>query len=245
MRLNNVNSSLTIKDVIAPEEGSYTLLVRYSNTAGQDATEQVSVNGKPTTLSFPHTGSNQFAIASLQIDLRKGYNNVIEFTKGKHAVEIDYIEISGSNTFTVKSGAEYKLINPNGGKALDVTNAGTADGIWIQMGNDTDGGAAQRWKMIQNTDETYSLINPNSGKALTVMDPSASWGRVAVSEDKGLDTQKWKLVDTGNGYCKLMNVQTGKALDVGGASIDSGASVGTWQELPGGIAQFWLMYRLD
>nr|WP_239635440.1 RICIN domain-containing protein [Paenibacillus sp. H1-7] len=143
------------------------------------------------------------------------------------------------------SGAEYKLVNPNGGKALDVTGAGTADGTWTQMSSDTDGGAAQRWKIVQNLDETYSLINSNSGKALTVMDPAASWGRVAVSEDKGLDTQKWKLVDTGNGYCKLLNVRTGKALDVGGASIDSGASVGTWQELPNGVAQFWLMYRLN
>jgi len=245
VRLNNENSSLTFKDVIVPEEGSYTLSVRYSNAAGPNATEQVSVNGKLTTMSFPRTGSNQFATASFQIKLKKGYDNVIEFKKGKHAVEIDYIETSGSNTFSIKSGAEYKLINPNGGKALDVTGAGTADGTWTQMEDDSDGGAAQRWKVVRNEDGTYTLINPNSGKALTVMDPSASWGRVAVSEPKGLDTQKWKLVDTGNGYCKWLNVRTGKALDVGGASIDSGAGVGTWEDLPGGTAQFWLMYRLD
>lgn len=245
VRLNNKNSSLTFNDTIVPEEGSYTLSVRYSNAAGPDAAQQVSVNGKLTTMSFPHTGSNQFATASLQINMKKGYNNVIEFTKGKHAVEIDYIEISGSNTFSIKSGAEYKLINPGGGKALDVTGADTDDETWTRMWDDTDGGATQRWKIVRNEDETFSLINPSSGKALTVMDSSASWGRVAVSEDKGLDTQKWNLVDTGNGYCKLLNVQTGKALDVSGASINSGASVGTWQDLPGGTAQFWLMYRLD
>lgn len=245
VRLNNENSSLTLKDVIVPEEGSYTLSVRYSNNANPDAAVQVTVNDKLMNMSFPHTGSSQFAVASLQIHLKKGYNNVIEFTKGKHAVDIDYIEVSGSNAFSVESGAEYKLINPNGGKALDVTDSGTSDGTWTRMWNDADGGAAQRWKIVQNADETYTLINPNSGKVLTVMDPAETWGRVAVSEDKGLDTQRWKIVDTGNGYCKLLNVRTGKALDVGGASIDSGASVGTWQDLPGGIAQFWLLYRLD
>nr|WP_269432391.1 RICIN domain-containing protein [Paenibacillus sp. VKM B-2647] len=246
VRINNENSSLLFKDVNVPEEGSYTLTVRYSNTAGPDAAEYVSVNGAPAaTIALPQTGSNKFAAASMQIELKKGYRNTIEFTKGKHAVEIDYIELSGNNAFSLKSGAEYSLINPNGGKALDVTGASTADGTWIQMWDDSDGGASQRWKIADAGDGTYSLINPNSGKALTVADPSAPWGRVAISDYQGLDTQKWKIVDKGNGYCKLISVKTGKALDVGGASIDSGAGVGTWQDLPGGVAQFWLLYRLN
>ncbi|MFE0558470.1 family 43 glycosylhydrolase [Paenibacillus sp. NPDC058910] len=246
VRLNNQNSSLMIKDVMVSEEGSYTLSLRYSNTDGPDALEHVTVNGKPAGLmALPHTGSHQYATASIQVELKKGYNNMIEFTKGKHAVEIDYIELAGSNAFSIKPGAEYKLINPNGGKALEVVDAGMADGTWTQMWNDSEGGAAQRWKIALNEDGTYTLINPNSGKALTVLDPAESWGRVGILENQGLDTQKWKLTDTGNGYCKWINVKSGKALDVSGASIDSGADVGTWKDLPGGNAQLWLLYRLD
>ncbi|GLX67587.1 family 43 glycosylhydrolase [Paenibacillus glycanilyticus] len=246
VRLNNSNSTLTIKDVIVPEEGSYTLNVRYSSVAGPDAYENVSVNGKPAGLmAFPHTGSNQYATATIQVMLNKGYNNVIEFTKGKHAIELDYIELAGSNAFSVKDGAEYKLINPNGGKALGVTDAGITDGTLTQMWDDANGTAAQRWKFVGNGDGSYTLINPNSGKALTVLNPAESWGRVGISENQGLDTQKWKVIDTGNGYCNLINVQTGKALDIGGASINNGAGVGTWNEIPGGVAQLWVLYRLD
>ncbi len=246
VRLNNTNSSLSIKDVIVPEEGSYTLNIRYSNTAGPDASEQVSVNGHPAvTVALPHTGSKQYATASIQVELKKGYDNVIEFAKSKHAVDIDYIELAGSNTFSIKPGAEYKLINPNGGKALSVADPNAAGETWTQMKDDSDGGAAQRWKVTLNEDGTYSFVNPESGKALTVIDPAAAWGRAGLAEYQGLDTQKWKLVDTGNGYCKWFNVQTGKALDVNGASINSGTDVGTWQDIPGGTAQFWLLYRLD
>ncbi|MFD0697323.1 family 43 glycosylhydrolase [Paenibacillus sp. GCM10027628] len=246
VRLNNENSTLLIKDVNVPEEGTYTLTVKYSNTAGPDAVQQISVNGKPgMPLTYPHSGSNHYDSVSMQIELKKGYRNTIQFTRGKHAVDIDYIELSGNNEFSIKSGSEYKLINPNGGKVLDVIGAGTTNGTFTQMWDDSDGGIAQRWKIVDNGDGTYKLINPNSGKALTVSDPAAAWGRVDIEEDQGLDTQKWKIVDTGNGYCKLINVKTGKALDVGGASINSGAGVGTWQDLPGGVAQFWLMYKLD
>jgi hypothetical protein len=60
-----------------------------------------------------------------------------------------------------------------------------------------------------------------------------------------LDSQKWEIVDNGAGYYKLINMESNKALDVGGASIDSGANVGTWEDIPGGPAQIWLLYKLD
>ncbi|KRE86295.1 hypothetical protein ASG89_09720 [Paenibacillus sp. Soil766] len=61
--------------------------------------------------------------------------------------------MSGSNTFLIKSGAEYKLVNPSGGKALDMNGAGIADGTWTRMWDDTDGGVpggtAQFWFMYR------------------------------------------------------------------------------------------------
>ncbi|UVI33774.1 RICIN domain-containing protein [Paenibacillus spongiae] len=246
VRLNNKNSSLLIEDVNVPEGGTYTLTIGYSNSAGPNALQQVSVNGMPeTTVSLPHTGSKQFAEISMQVELKKGYRNTIRFAKGKHSVEIDYIELSGDNAFSVKSGAEYMLINPHGGKALEAIGADTENDVPIRMGDDRNGIAAQRWQIVDLGDSTYALIHQGSGKALTVQDPQAPWGAVVIRDNQGLDTQRWKILDTGSGYCKLINVGTGKALDVGGASIDSGAGVGTWQDLQGGIAQFWLLYQLD
>nr|WP_231597574.1 RICIN domain-containing protein [Bacillus sp. SA1-12] len=197
------------------------------------------------SLSYPQTGSNKFGKVTIQVELNKGYNNTIEFSKGKHTVDIDFIELSGDNEFSVKSGREYKLINPNGGKALDIIGANTANDSFTQVWDESEGNPAQRWKIIDLGDGTYTLINPNSNKALTVQDPSASWGRAVIRDYQGLDTQKWKIIDIGNGYCKLINVETAKALDVGGASIDRGAEVGTWEDIPGGVAQYWLLYLLD
>lgn len=246
VNLNNTNSVMSIEDVNVPEDGTYTLTIKYSNSAVPDAMQKVSVNGKPATkVSYPHTGSKKFAEITMEVELKKGYKNTIQFTKGKHSVNIDYIELSGDNTFSVKSGADYKLINPNGGKALEVKGAAVNNDSPTQMANDLDGAISQRWQIVDLGDGTYSLINPNSGKALTVQDRSAAWGLVVLQDNQGLDTQKWRIVDTGNGYCKLFNVATGKVLDVGGASIDSGAGVGTWADIPGGPAQYWLLYQLD
>ncbi|MEH6991833.1 family 43 glycosylhydrolase [Neobacillus drentensis] len=246
VNINNTNSVLLIEDVNVPEEGTYTLTIGYSNSAVPDAVQQVSVNGKPaTTLSYPHTGSKKYSEIKMEVELKKGYDNTIQFSKGKHAVNIDYIELIGDNAFSIKSGAEYKLINPNGGKAMEVKGAAVDNGSPTQMADDLDGTSSQRWQIIDLGDGTYALINPNSGKALTVKDPAAAWGLAVLQDNQGLDTQKWKIVDTGNGYCKLINVKTGKALDVGGASIDSGAGIGTWADISGGPAQYWLLYQLD
>lgn len=235
---NHNNSELKIEDVNVPEAGTYTMTVNYSNP-GPDATNYVSVNGKtPSVLSYPHTRKKKFNTVTMKVDLRKGYNNTIQFKKNEHPVKIDYIKISGKVTFSIGSGKEYELINPNGGKALDVANDGT-DNVrtW-----DSNGEASQRWKIINLGDETYKIVNPQSGKVLSLdADSAEEWKNVNVREWRDSDLQKWKIVNTGSGYYKLINIGNDKVLDISGASIDSAANVGTWEDIEG-PAQMWLLY---
>src|SRR5690606_10466410 len=240
--LNNVNSSLLIEDINVPEAGTYTMTVKYSNYAGPDATSYVSVNGKPATvLSYPSTGKNNFSTVTMDVELRKGYNNTIEFTKKKHQLEIDYIEISGEVTASVESGAEYKLVNPHGNKALHVDEWNN-----VLTWDDSEGGDSQRWEMVALEDGSYKVVNPATNMVLAIEgDPQTPWANVNVQAWNNTDTQKWRVVHVGGGYYKLFNVASGKSLDVGGANIDSGANVGTWEDIPGGPAQMWVLYKLD
>ncbi|MDQ0343755.1 family 43 glycosylhydrolase [Lederbergia wuyishanensis] len=239
--LNNVNSSLLIEDINVPEAGTYTMTVTYSNYAGADATNYVSVNGKSQSiLTYPTTGKNNFSTVTMEVDLKKGYNNTIQFMKDKHLVEIDYIEISGEVSFSIEADATYKLVNPNGNKALHVDDRNN-----VLAWDDSNGGASQTWQMVELADGSYKVIHPANGKVLSLDgNPAEAWVNVNVQDWNGTDIQKWRLAHVGNGYYKLLNVASGKALDVGGASIEN-ENVGTWEDLPGGIAQMWLFYKLD
>nr|WP_280518623.1 RICIN domain-containing protein [Lederbergia wuyishanensis] len=155
-------------------------------------------------------------------------------------VEIDYIEISGEVSFSIEADATYKLVNPNGNKALHVDDRNN-----VLAWDDSNGGASQTWQMVELADGSYKVIHPANGKVLSLDgNPAEAWVNVNVQDWNGTDIQKWRLAHVGNGYYKLLNVASGKALDVGGASIEN-ENVGTWEDLPGGIAQMWLFYKLD
>ncbi|MNO24971.1 Ricin-type beta-trefoil lectin domain protein [compost metagenome] len=63
--------------------------------------------------------------------------------------------------------SEYKLINVNSNKALDVQAGDTSSGTRIQIDED-NGTDAQRWLICSAANESYKLINVHSGKALDV-----------------------------------------------------------------------------
>nr|WP_245780767.1 RICIN domain-containing protein [Gracilibacillus orientalis] len=162
--------------------------------------------------------------------------------KDKHAVELDYIEISGEVEFTVKSGFKYKLINPNGGKALDVSQEGKNVLTW----DNSNGDESQTWEFIELNDGSYKLKNIESGKFLSLDgDPTEAWANVNVQAWDGTASQKWEFKKYNDSYYKLINMANGNALDVAGASIDSGANMGTWEDIADGPAQMWVFYKID
>src|SRR5690606_40614558 len=92
--------------------------------------------------------------------------------------------------------------------------------------------------MVALEDGSYKVVNPATNMVLAIEgDPQTPWANVNVQAWNNTDTQKWRVVHVGGGYYKLFNVASGKSLDVGGANIDSGANVGTWEDIPGGPAQ--------
>jgi endoglucanase Acf2 len=138
----------------------------------------------------------------------------------------------------IVSGKTYKLINPNSGKALDVSNSGTADGTNVQIWTDNASGA-QKWTATQNGDGTYKLVNPNSGKALDVNGSGTANGtNVQIWTDNGSGAQKWQITQNTDGTYKLINPNSGKALDISSSGTADGTNVQIWTD-NGSAAQKW------
>ncbi|XID93524.1 glycosyl hydrolase [Paenibacillaceae bacterium WGS1546] len=145
---------------------------------------------------------------------------------------------SGGPPGGIVPGTTYKLINPNSGKALDVSSSGTADGTNVQIWTD-NGSAAQRWQAVQNADGTFKLINPNSGKALDVASAGTANGtNVQIWTDNGTGAQKWSIAQNADGTYKLINPNSGKALDVASSGTANGTNVQIWTD-NGSAAQKW------
>lgn len=145
---------------------------------------------------------------------------------------------TGGGAPGISSGATYKLINTNSGKALDVNAAGTADGTNVQIWTD-NGTVAQQWKVTANADGSYTLTNPNSGKALDVSSSGTADGtNVQIWTPNGSGAQKWQITKNADGSYKLINTNSGKALDVSGSGTADGTNVQIWTDNGSG-AQKW------
>ncbi|MGF7032626.1 beta-glucanase (GH16 family) [Paenibacillus mucilaginosus] len=159
-------------------------------------------------------------------------------------MEVDYVRVYQRPASSgIVSGANYKLINVNSGKALDVYSAGTANGTNVDVWTD-NGTGAQQWQALSNGDGTFRLVNLNSGKALDVAGAGTADGtNVAIWEVNGSAAQKWQFVANADGTYKLINPNSGKALDVAGAGTGDGTNVQiAWDN--GSAAQKWRLVRL-
>ncbi|CAN5475329.1 hypothetical protein BH11PSE11_BH11PSE11_21230 [soil metagenome] len=148
-----------------------------------------------------------------------------------------------NTTATIVSGAVYKLINPNSGRALDVSASGTANGSNVQIWDDNQG-TAQEWRLTKLADGNYKLVNTNSGRALDISaSGTANGSNVQIWDDNGSAAQKWRLTDLGDGTVKLVNPNSGRALDISGACTANGSNVQIWDDFNGGIAQKWRLVK--
>lgn len=133
---------------------------------------------------------------------------------------------------------DYKIINRNSGKALDVNAKSIADGANVQQWAD-NGETNQQWSLVSVGSGYYKLVNKNSDKVLDVYQKSTADGaNVQQWTDNGGTNQQWQIVDVGGGYYKLINRKSGKALDVNASSTADGANVQQWTD-NGGTNQQW------
>ena len=88
----------------------------------------------------------------------------------------------------------YSIINVNSGKALDVTDALTANGSNVAQ-FDPNSTAAQLWKPVDNGDGTYTFISKCSGRAMDLKDAKLANGQnIQIYDSNGTNAQKWYLI---------------------------------------------------
>jgi lysophospholipase L1-like esterase len=143
--------------------------------------------------------------------------------------------------YLLATGAKYKLINVNSGKALDVSGAGTVNGTNVQIYTD-NGTGAQNWQLVDVGNGNYKLINTGSGKLLDTGSGSSPGQNVQIWQDNGSVAQQWRLIDIGGGYYKLIN--KGLALDVAASGVANGSNVQLNTD-NGSISEKWQLIRTD
>lgn len=133
---------------------------------------------------------------------------------------------------------EYRLINRNSGKSLDVAQSSTANGGNVHQWSYW-GGNNQLWNIIDVGNGYHKIINLNSGKALDISGGSTANGGNAIQwTDHGGNNQQWQIIDVGGGYDKLMNRNSGLLLDISGGSTADGGNAIQWSD-NGGNNQQW------
>ncbi|QGQ96573.1 hypothetical protein EHS13_17655 [Paenibacillus psychroresistens] len=124
----------------------------------------------------------------------------------------------------------YKITNRNSGIVLDVSGQSTSNGGNVIQWTD-NGGANQRWNLIDAGGGYYTIVNVNSQKLLEISGSSLTDGGDAIQWSSTSGTnQQWQIVDAGGGYYKLINRNSGKALDVSGSSTAAGGDAVQWTQ---------------
>ena len=218
--INNVGSAVKFT-VQAPAAGNYTVNVRYDNGTGGTSSHQVTVNNaSATTLTYPATVNwGRFGWAQFSTTLAAG-SNTITFKKGTSYAELDQIQLYRPATAT---DPQFRLLNRNSGKALEIAGASTVDGGPAGQWGDTNN-PTQIWS-LHAVNGGQQLVNANSSKLLEI--PNAATGdgvRAAQWGPTGNNTQVWAMATSG-AWWTLTNRNSGKLLEVANASTADGAAV--------------------
>ncbi|PPS69867.1 MULTISPECIES: RICIN domain-containing protein [Streptomyces] len=122
------------------------------------------------------------------------------------------------------STGQYRLVNKNSGKFLEIpgasTTAGKQAGQWVNTANN-----CQLWTFQSVSGGAWTVKNVNSGLYLDNSGSTSSGAAVVQSASSGASSQKWTLTDAGGGYYKLVNSASGLVADVASASTANGALI--------------------
>ncbi|WP_405970273.1 RICIN domain-containing protein [Streptomyces sp. NBC_00988] len=185
-------------------------------------------------------GSSTGAWTQQHTTMASSYSRSLTYIPNTGRVEIvggtttiSYADIDFGNS----TGAYYKLVNVNSGKALGVLGADLLDGQNVVQWTD-NGSADQLWHVTDVGSGYSTLLDKNSGRALGILAASTSSGASAVQwvQNSGND-QQWQVVAVGSNY-KLVNRNSGLALSVSGAATTDGAQI-VQQAYTGASSQLW------
>ncbi|GAA3315963.1 RICIN domain-containing protein [Arthrobacter ramosus] len=235
--INNPTSAVTFTARV-PNAGDYTLNVRYDNGTGATSTHNVSVNGgSPSVITYaPTVNWGRYQWAQLPVSLNAGVNTVA-FNKGTSYAELDVLHVYQPSTAL---DTQFRVVNQNSSKYLEITGALTTDGETAGQWGDT-GNACQIWN-LHAVPQGIQLFNDNSGKLLEIPNAQTADG---IHADQwgptGNLTQVWSPT-TSNGTWTFTNANSGKFLEIASASTADGAAAQQWGPT-GNPTQQWRLVR--
>lgn len=116
-----------------------------------------------------------------------------------------------------------QLETHHSGKCLDVADASTSDGAFVQQW-ECYTTASQNWTFTAVGNGYYTIRADHSDKCLDVAEASiADGGRVQQWDCYASPNQQWRLVQRPNGYFTLVARHSGKCLEIAGGSSYNGA----------------------
>ena len=143
----------------------------------------------------------------------------------------------------------YKVINYNSAKCLDVSGPSTANGAKIYQWT-CHGGTNQQWRMVPDwfSDGYFMIVAAHSNKCLDVAGVSTANGaKVHQWACHNGANQQWSVAGPGGGFpvpgnnrYQIRNRHSGKCLEVAASSTSQGATVRQWT-CNGGLNQLWLV----
>ncbi|MDU0348748.1 RICIN domain-containing protein [Actinomyces sp. MRS3W] len=223
--INESTSTVTFA-VTAPQDGTYSLDVRYDNGTGAPSSHQLSVNGtRIGTIRYAATHDwGRFGWASTTVTLRSGLNTIV-FSKGTSYAEIDLIRVRASE---VDMPLNLRLLNRGSGKYLEIPSEQTANGVgavqWERTSSQT-----QVWNLAAEAGGVFTLRNVNSGLLLEIPAAQTASGVQAVQwADTGHATQRWAMTSDDDWF-RVVNSHSGLTLEVASGSTENGAAVQQWQ----------------
>ncbi|MGW5431588.1 RICIN domain-containing protein [Streptomyces sp. NPDC004059] len=141
------------------------------------------------------------------------------------------------------STGQYRLINKNSGKFLEIpgasTTVGKQAGQWVTTANN-----CQLWTFQSAGGGAWTVKNVNSGLFLDNNGSTSSGAAVVQNSSSGATSQKWTLTDAGNGYFKLVNSGSGLVADVASASTANGALIVQSADT-GAADELWQIARVN
>jgi hypothetical protein len=214
--------------VAAPAAGAYDVALRFSNgpnPAAGTKTMSLYLNGaKVKQVSLADTGGwDTWATQTERLTLRAGGNTIayrVDSGDSGH-VNLDNIAVAAAGGGPVGPTG---TITGIGGKCVDVSSAGTANGTKIQLWT-CNGSAAQTWT---RTGDTLRAL----GKCLDIDNGGTADGtKVQLYDCNGSAAQVFLAQPDGT----LRNPQSGKVLDAAGGASADGTQLQIWTAT--GVAQ--------
>lgn len=145
---------------------------------------------------------------------------------------------NNNNSGSFNSTTQYKLINRNSGKALDIAWGSQDNGANV-LQYTYNGYNNQKWYLEPTGDGYYYIKSVATGKVVDVSGKSTSNGGDVIQWQKNNGwNQQWKIESVGDGYYKLINRNSGLALDVSGRTTADNGDVIQWS-YGGGWNQQW------